>query len=51
MMPCLGAGGRVAQAVPVAVDVCALHIGEAALGLARITAKKVIQLNLTQKCN
>ena len=35
----LGAGGRVAQAVPVAVDVCALHIGKAALGLARVTAK------------
>ena len=40
MMPCLGAGGRVAQAVPVAVDVCALHVGQAALGLARIAAKK-----------
>ena len=36
----LWAGGRVAEAIPVAVDVCALNAGQAALGLARISAKK-----------
>ena len=41
----LGACGWIPKAVPMAVDVRAFHISKAALGLAGITEKKIVQLN------